>query len=73
MAGHHFLTRNLRRVHKLVATLFAAIWGAGTLMSIAAIGHQGSSMQETAIGFLLLCLSFAMILVYVIIPFGLRV
>ncbi len=55
-----------------LATLLAAVWGAGALMPIAAMGHQGSSMQEGVIKFLLGTLSVSMIAVCVIVIIGLR-
>lgn len=55
-----------------LATLLAAVWGAGALMPIAAMGHQGSSIQEGVIKFLLGTLSVSMIAVCVIIIAGLR-
>lgn len=54
-----------------LATLLAAIWGAGSLMPIAAMGRQGSSRQEGIIGFLLSTLGVAMITVCVIVIVGL--
>lgn len=55
-----------------LATLLAAIWGAGSLMPIAAMGRQGSSRQEGVIRFLLSTLSVSMIAVCVIVILGLR-
>lgn len=55
------------------ATLLAAFWGAGASMPIAAIGHQGSPMQEAIIDFLLFSLSFAMVVVCVLVLWGLQV
>ena len=55
-----------------LATLLAAVWGAGALMPIAAMGHQGSSMQEGVVKFLLGTLSVSMIAVCVIVIVGLR-
>jgi hydroxylaminobenzene mutase len=55
-----------------LATGLAAYWGAGKLMPIAAMGHQGSSIQEGAIRFLLTTLSVATIAVCVIVIVGLR-
>ncbi len=55
-----------------LATLLAAIWGAGSLMPIAAMGHKGSLSQEGSIRFLLSTLSVAMVAVCVIILVGLR-
>ncbi len=56
-----------------LATLLAAIWRAGASMPIAALGHQGSSYQETVINFLLYSLSLAMVSACVIIIVGLHV
>ena len=55
-----------------LATLLAAIWGAGSLMPIAAMGRQGSLRQEGVIRFLLSTLSVSMIAVCVIVILGLR-
>ncbi|HEY8760409.1 MAG TPA: hydrogenase [Candidatus Dormibacteraeota bacterium] len=55
-----------------LATFLAALWGAGTLMPIAGMGRQGSSIQEAAIRFLLVSLSLATIAVCVIVIVGLR-
>jgi hydroxylaminobenzene mutase len=55
-----------------LATLLAALWGAGTLMPIAAGGHQGNALQETLISGLLLSLSVAMVAVCVLVLWGLR-
>jgi hydroxylaminobenzene mutase len=55
------------------ATLLAAFWGAGVSMPIAALGHQGSPMQETIINLLLFSLSFAMVVVCLLVLWGLRV
>lgn len=42
------------------------------MMPIAAVGHQGTSIQETIISVLLLSLSIAMIVVCVLVLWGLR-
>ena len=55
-----------------LATLLAAYWGAGKLMPIAAMSHQGSSVQEGAIRVLLTTLSVAMIAACVIVIVGLH-
>jgi len=56
-----------------LATLLAAIWGAGaTSMPIAAGTYQGSSPQETLIAVLLFSLSAAMIVVCSLVLWGLR-
>jgi (hydroxyamino)benzene mutase len=55
------------------ATLLAAFLGAGASMPIAAIGHQGSPMQEAIIDFLLFSLSLAMVAVCILVLWGLRV
>lgn len=54
------------------ATLLAAAWGAGAAMPIAAVGHQGSAIQEAVIGGLLLSLSFAMVALCALLLRGLR-
>lgn len=54
------------------ATLLAAIWGAGHMMPIAAQGHAGTAAQENLIGFLLISLSVAMVLVCASVLVGLR-
>ena len=53
------------------ATLLAAIWGAGSSMPIAAVGHQGTPLQEAIILFFLLTLSAAMVVVSVLVLWGL--
>lgn len=56
-----------------LATLLAAIWGAGApRMPIAAAGHQGSPRQEAMIRFLLTSVSLADVAVCVIVILGLR-
>lgn len=55
-----------------LATLLAAAWGAGRSMPIAALGKQGSALQETAVDLLLFSLSFAMIAVSGLVLWGLR-
>lgn len=55
-----------------LATLLAAIWGAGSMMPIAAMGHQGSSSQESIVRILLSTLGIAMLAVCVIVLVGLR-
>lgn len=54
------------------ATLIAADWGAGALMPLAAVGHQGTPSQEAVIDFLLWTLSMAMIAVSTLVLWGLR-
>jgi hydroxylaminobenzene mutase len=54
------------------ATLMAAIWGAGASMPIAAVGHRGTSFQESLINFLLWTLSGAMVAVTALVLWGLR-
>jgi hydroxylaminobenzene mutase len=54
------------------ATLMAAIWGAGSAMPIAALGHQGTPFQEGIINFFLLTLSGAMVAVSLLVLWGLR-
>lgn len=53
-------------------TLLAAFWGAGTSMPIAALGNEGSPIQETTIDVLLIPLSIAMVVVSVLVLWGLR-
>jgi hydroxylaminobenzene mutase len=55
-----------------LATLLAAWWGAGSMMSIAAAGYQGSAWQEMFISSLLIVLSLAMMLVCAMLLYGLR-
>lgn len=55
-----------------LATLLAAIWGAGASMPIAAGDQQGSAAQEILINFLLFSLTFAMIAAAVLVLWGLR-
>lgn len=54
-------------------TLLAAFWGAGTSMPIAALGNEGTPMQEATIDALLISLSIAMVVVSVLVLWGLRV
>ena len=56
-----------------VVTLLAAFWGAGTSMPIAALGNEGTPMQEATIDALLITLSIAMVVVSVLVLWGLRV
>ncbi len=57
-----------------LATLLAAVWGAGgAMMPIAAHAFQGTPMQEGVIQFLLLSLSVAMVLVCCFLLWGLRI
>jgi len=55
-----------------LATLLAAIWGAGRSMPIAALSNQGSPLQEIIIDTLLISLSVAMVFVCVVVLVGLR-
>lgn len=55
-----------------LATLLAAIWGAGASMPIAAGDLKGSATQELVINVLLYSLTFAMIAVAVLVLLGLR-
>ena len=55
-----------------IATLLAAFWGAGVSMPIAAMGRQGSALQESIINVLLFSLSFAMVVVCLLVLWGLR-
>jgi hydroxylaminobenzene mutase len=55
-----------------LATLLAAVWGAGAMMPIAAGADQGSALQEAVIGGLLFSLSFAMLGVCALVLWGLR-
>ncbi len=54
------------------ATLLAAVWGAGSMMPIAAQGHQAGVNREGVVRFLLATLSLAMVAVCIIILVGLR-
>ena len=54
------------------ATLLAALWGAGSMMPIAAQGHESSPAREAAIKFLLGTLSLAMVAVCALVLVGLR-
>lgn len=54
-----------------LATLLAAAWGAGAIMSVAGMGRQGSSRQELVINFLLYTVSVVMVAVCVIVIVGL--
>lgn len=56
----------------LVATLLAAIWGAGRMMPIAGQGHLGSAVQERVIDALLVSLALAMVTVCALVLRGLR-
>jgi hydroxylaminobenzene mutase len=55
-----------------LATLLAAIWGAGLSMPIAALGNQGTFLQELTIDFLLISLSIAIIIVCINAIIGLK-
>jgi hydroxylaminobenzene mutase len=55
-----------------LATLLAATWGAGTMMPIAGLGHQGTSLQESIISTLLFSLSATMLVVCLMVLWGLR-
>lgn len=55
-----------------LATLLAAVWGAGAMMPIAAQGHQSSAARESVIKFLLGTLSLAMVAVCALVIAGLR-
>ncbi|MEW5830398.1 MAG: hydrogenase [Chloroflexota bacterium] len=55
-----------------LATLLAAIWGAGSMMPIAAQGHQSSAGREGVIKLLLGTVSLAMVAVCAIVIAGLR-
>lgn len=54
------------------ATLMAAIWGAGSMMTIASAGYEGAAWQEILITTLLFTLSFAMLAVCGLLLYGLR-
>lgn len=54
-------------------TLLAAYWGAGTSMPIAALGNEGTPMQEATIDVLLISLSVAMVVVSVLVLWGLKI
>jgi hydroxylaminobenzene mutase len=55
-----------------LATLLAAIWGAGASMPIAAAGHKGTVAQELIIDVLLYSLSFVMVVESILVLWGLR-
>jgi hydroxylaminobenzene mutase len=55
-----------------LATLLAALWGAGVSMPIAAGDQHGTAVQEWLITGMLFTLSFAMIAVCVLVLVGLR-
>jgi (hydroxyamino)benzene mutase len=55
-----------------LATLLAAIWGAGRMMPIAAPEPTATGMQENIVVFLLLSLSFGVVGVSAIVLWGLR-
>ena len=56
----------------MMATLLAAIWGAGRMMPIAGQGMEGTSLQEGVVAFLLVSLALTMIASTIIILTGLR-
>ena len=53
-------------------TLLAAIWGAGSRMSLAAGSHRGTVGRELAIDVLLVTLSIAIVAASVLVLWGLR-
>lgn len=55
-----------------LATLLAALWGAGAMMPIAAMGHQARAGQENIIRLLLATLALAMVSVCALVLVGLR-
>ncbi|MFP6681781.1 MAG: hydrogenase [Gammaproteobacteria bacterium] len=55
-----------------LATLLAAIWGAGRSMPIAAQGQESTASKEIVVDFLLYSLSLAMLASCVILLIGLR-
>ena len=55
-----------------LATLLAAIWGAGRSMPIAAQGQESTASKEVVVDFLLYSLSLAMLASCVILLIGLR-
>lgn len=55
-----------------LATLLAAIWGAQSIMPIAAQGHESTASKEIVVDFLLYSLSLAMLASCVILLIGLR-
>jgi hydroxylaminobenzene mutase len=55
-----------------VATLLAAVWGAGAMMPLAAGGRTGSAAQEAVVAGLLWSLSLAMLAVGGVALWGLR-
>lgn len=55
-----------------LATLLAAVWGAGgQTMPITAAGHQGLAWQETTVSALLIVLSLAMVAAFALVIKGL--
>ncbi len=55
-----------------LATLLAAIWGAGAMMPLAAAGFAASPRQEQLVSLLLMSLSVAMVLALLLVLWGLR-
>lgn len=55
-----------------LATLFAAIWGAGSMMPIAAQGHQTSVGRENIVRFLLVTVGLAMVATCILVLVGLQ-
>lgn len=55
-----------------LATLLAAIWGAGGLMPIAGDGAVGTPVQEFVVGALLVTLSPAIVAAVILVLLGLR-
>lgn len=55
-----------------LATLLSAALGAGALMPIAANGRIGDAASEAIVSFLLLSLSFAIVIAFVLVLHGLR-
>ena len=56
----------------VVATLLAAVWGAGAAMPIAAGSFEGTPLQESVIMILLGTLSLSMVAALVLVLMGLR-
>lgn len=55
-----------------LATLLAAVWGAGTMMPIAGQGHKALPGKEGVVNFLLITLGLTMVSVCVLVLVGLR-
>lgn len=80
--GHLVLSPGLARLTGLLAlygtyanwlaTLLAAIWGAGAMMPLAAAGFTAAPWQEQVVSLLLISLSVAMVVALLMVIWGLR-